>query len=41
VLTDLWSKKIMGWPIGPNITAELLDDGLKGAITRKDPLKAA
>lgn len=34
---DIWSRKIVGWSMGPHITAELADDALKMAIERRHP----
>ena len=34
---DIWSRRIVGWSMGPNITAELADDALKMALARRNP----
>lgn len=33
---DIWPRRIAGWPIGPNITAELADEALKMALARRN-----
>ena len=35
--TGIWSRRIAGWSMGPNITAELADDALKMALARRNP----
>ena len=35
--TGMWSRRIVGWSMGPNITAELADDALKAALARRNP----
>lgn len=37
VVMDVWSRMIVGWSMGPRITAELADDALKMAIARRRP----
>lgn len=37
VVIDIWSRMVVGWSMGPNITAELADDALKMAIARRRP----
>ena len=37
VVMDAWSRRVVGWSVGPNITAELADDALKMAIARRRP----
>ena len=37
VVMDVWSRMIVGWSMGPHITAELADDALKMAIARRRP----
>ena len=36
---DVWSRKVVGWSMGPRMTAELADDALRMAIStwRPDP----
>ena len=34
---DIWSRRIVGWSMGPNITAELADEALKMALARRNP----
>jgi transposase InsO family protein len=34
---DVWPQMIVGWSMGPRITAELADDALKMAIARRRP----
>lgn len=34
---DIWSRRIVGWSMGPNITAELADEALKMAPARRNP----
>ena len=36
---DIWPRRIAGWPIGPNITAELADEALKMALVRRNDPK--
>lgn len=33
---DIWSRRIVGWAMGPNITAELADEALKVALARRN-----
>ena len=35
--TGIWSRRIVGWSMGPNIAAELADDALKMALARRNP----
>ena len=35
--TGIWSRRIVGWSMGPNITAEPADDALKMALARRNP----
>ena len=37
VVMDIWSRMVVGWSMGPNITAELADDALRMAIARRRP----
>lgn len=37
LVTHIWSRRIMGWPMGPSITAELADEALKMALVRRNP----
>lgn len=37
LVMDIWSRRIVGWPMGPNITAELADEALKMALARRNP----
>lgn len=37
VVMDIWSRMVVGWSMGPRITAELADDALKMAIARRRP----
>lgn len=37
VVMDVWSRMVVGWAMGPRITAELADDALKMAIARRKP----
>lgn len=39
VAMDIWSRKIVGWAMGPHITAGLAGDALKMAIERRRPHK--
>ncbi|MCH3924885.1 MAG: IS3 family transposase [Atopobiaceae bacterium] len=39
VAMDIWSRKIVGWAMGPHITAGLVDDALKMAMERRRPHK--
>lgn len=34
---DVWSRMVVGWSMGPRMTAELADDALKMAIARRNP----
>ena len=34
---DIWSRRIVGWSMGPSITAELADEALKMAVSRRNP----
>lgn len=33
---DLWSERVVGWTMGPSITAELADKALKVALTSRN-----
>lgn len=37
LVMDIWSRRIVGWSMGPNITAELADEALKMAVSRRNP----
>ena len=37
VVMDVWSRKVVGWSMGPRMTAELADDALRMAIARRRP----
>ena len=37
VVMDVWSRMVVGWSMGPRITAELADDALRMAIARRRP----
>lgn len=37
VVMDVWSRKVVGRPMAPGMTAELADDALKMAIARRGP----
>lgn len=37
LVMDIWSRRIVGWSMEPNITAELADDALKMALARRNP----
>ena len=37
IVMDVWSRMIVGWSMGPRITAELADDALRMAIARRRP----
>lgn len=38
LVMDIWSRRAVGWAMGPNITAELADEALKMALARRgDP----
>ena len=37
LVMDIWSRRIVGWSMGPNITAEPADDALKMALARRNP----
>ena len=37
LVTGIWSRRIVGWSMGPNITAELADEALKMALARRNP----
>lgn len=39
VVMDAWSRMVVGWAMGPRMTAELADDALKMALTRRNPPK--
>ena len=39
VVMDIWSRMVVGWSMGPEITAALADDALKMAIRRRRPPK--
>lgn len=36
LVMDIWSRRIVGWSMGPNITAELANDALKMALARRN-----
>ena len=36
-VTGIWSRRIVGWSMGPSITAEPADDALKMALARRNP----
>lgn len=36
LVMDIWSRRIVGWAMGPNITAELADEALKMALARRN-----
>ena len=36
LVMDIWSRRIVGWSMGPNITAELADEALKMALARRN-----
>ena len=37
LVMDIWSRRIAGWSMVPNITAELADEALKMALVRRNP----
>ena len=37
LVMDIWSRRVVGWSMGPSITAELADDALKTALARRNP----
>lgn len=37
LVMDIWSRRMVGWSMGPNITAELADEALKMALARRNP----
>ena len=37
LVMDIWSRRIVGWSMGPNITAELADEALRMALARRNP----
>ncbi len=37
VVMDIWSRMVVGWSMGPNITAQLADDALRMALARRRP----
>lgn len=37
LVMDIWSRRIVGWSMGPNIIAELADEALKMALARRNP----
>lgn len=37
LVMDIWSRRIVGWSMGGNITAELADEALKMALARRNP----
>jgi len=37
VVIDIWSRMVVGWAMGPRITAELADDAPRMAIARRRP----
>ena len=36
LVMDIWSRRIVGWGMGPSITAELADEALKMALARRN-----
>lgn len=36
LVMDIWSWHIVGWSMGPNITAELADEALRMALARRN-----
>ena len=36
LVMDIWSRRIVGWSMGPNITAELADETLRMALARRN-----
>lgn len=36
LVMDIWSWRIVGWSMGPNITAELADEALRMALARRN-----
>lgn len=36
LVMDIWSRRIVGWSMAPNITAELADEALKIALARRN-----
>lgn len=39
LVMDIWSRRIVGWAMGPNITAELADEALRMALARRNDPK--
>ena len=37
LVMDIWSRRIVGWSMGHNITAELADEARKMALARRNP----
>lgn len=37
LVMDIWSRRIVGWSMGPSITAELANKALKMALIRQNP----
>ena len=37
LVMDIWSRRIVGWSMGPDITAELADEALRMALARRNP----
>lgn len=37
IVMDVWSRMVVGWAMGPRVTAELADDALKMDIARRKP----
>lgn len=37
LVMDIWSRRIVGWSMGPSTTAELADDALKMAMAKRNP----
>jgi putative transposase len=37
VVFDIWSRMVVGWAMGPGITAELADEALRMAVARRRP----
>lgn len=36
LMMDIWSRRIVGWSMGQNITAELADEALRMALARRN-----
>lgn len=37
LVMDIWSRRIVGWSMGPSIAAEFADEALKIALARRNP----